>query len=72
MRSKAAVYEDKLFIAARNGQISTVDMESGNFVSPRIPAIGKRVLADLVVAEGALYVRDDDERLHRFDLDREQ
>ena len=72
VRSKAAVYEDKLFIAARNGQISTVDMESGNFVSPRIPAIGKRVLADLVVAEGALYVRDDDERLHRFDLDREQ
>ena len=71
VRSKAAVYEDRLFIAARNGQVSSVDMASGNFVSPRIPAIGERVLADLVVAEGSLYVRDDDQRLHRFDLDRE-
>lgn len=71
VRSKAAVYEDKLFIAARNGQVSTVDIASGSFVSPRIPSIEKRILADLVVAEGALYVRDDDQRLHRFDLDRE-
>ena len=71
VRSKAAVYEDKLFIAARNGQVATVDMASGNLVSPRIPTIEKRILADLLVAEGALYVRDDDQRLHRFDLDRE-
>ena len=71
VRSRAAVYEDKLFIAARDGQVSTVDIASGSFVSPRIPSIEERILADLVVAEGALYVRDDDQRLHRFDLDRE-
>ena len=73
VRSKAAVYEDKLFVAARNGRVATLDIETGNSVSPRIPAevIEKRVLADLLVAEGALYVRDDDQRLHRFDLDRE-
>ena len=69
VRSQAASYQDVLFIAARNGEIVTVDLETGSIVEPRIPPIGKKVLASLVVADGVLYVRDDDQRLHSFELD---
>lgn len=68
VRGQAVVYEDNVFVALRNGEILTLDQETGRSVGQHVHPLGERVLASLVVDDGVLYVRDEDQRLYSFGL----
>ncbi len=72
IRGQAALYEGQVFVALRNGEILTLSQETGRLVGQRISPLGERVLASLAIHDGVLYVRDEDQRLYRFGLDRDR
>ncbi|MEE9285761.1 MAG: PQQ-binding-like beta-propeller repeat protein, partial [Dehalococcoidia bacterium] len=64
IRSAAVIVDDRIFIATRSGNVQSLRLDTGNQDRRESFPIGAKVLASLAVADGVLYVSDQNERLH--------
>ena len=72
IRGSAVIADDRVYVADRSGVVFQLDLIDGSEIrrGGNIGSVGEKVFASLAAAGEKLYVSDDKQMLHEFDISR--